>query len=67
MKFVVTRTSSEQYKIKNFSTTEELIRFMKKVGHPLILQPNFFFGEKGEDKELRTTPYEIEIYDDYRE
>lgn len=67
MKFVVTRASSEQHTIKNFSTIEELVNFMEEVGDSLILQNNFWFNENIEDEELKTIPYEIEIYDDYIE
>lgn len=67
MKFVVTRVSSEQRTIKNFSTINELMHFMEEVGYSLILQDNFWFNEDIEDEELRTIPYEIQIYDDYIE
>lgn len=79
MKFVITRTSSDNYiGVKNFSTIEELVNFMHKQKHPLIIGNNFAFNEdiemiqegcaRGVDAhEVATTPYSIEIYDDYRE
>lgn len=46
MKFVITRTSSDNYiGVKNFSTIEELINFMHKQKHPLIIGENFAFNE----------------------
>lgn len=79
MKFVLTRTSSDNYVgVKDFSTVEELVNFMRKQKHPLIIGRNYEF--KGNIKfiqencpfgvnaqEIMTTPYNIEIYDGYRE
>jgi CO dehydrogenase/acetyl-CoA synthase beta subunit len=79
MKFVITRTSSDNYiGIKNFSTVEELVNFMRKQKHPLIIGWNFAFNEDTDiiqescshdvdAHEIAATPYNIEIYDDYRE
>lgn len=79
MKFVLTRTSSDDYiGVKNFSTIEELVNFMCKQKHPLIIGWNFAFNEdiglvqegcaRGVDAhEVAAIPYSIEIYDDYRE
>ena len=79
MKFVLTRTSSDYYiGVKNFSTVEELVNFMHKQKHPLIIGRNFAFNEniemiqegcaRGVDAhEVAATPYNIEIYDSYRE
>ena len=79
MKFVITRTSSDDYiGVKNFSTIEELVNFMRKQKHPLIIGWNFAFNEDIEiiqegcpsgvnAQEIMTTPYSIEIYDNYRE
>lgn len=79
MKFVITRTSSDNYVgVKDFSTVEELVNFMHKKKHPLIIQSNFAFNEDIEiiqeccpfgvnAHEISTIPYSIEIYDDYRE
>ena len=79
MKFVLTRTSSDDYiGVKDFSTVEELVNFMRKQKHPLIIGWNFAFNEdikmiqegcaRGVDAhEVTTIPYNIEIYDDYRE
>lgn len=79
MKFVITRTSSDDYLgVKDFSTIKELINFMNKQKHPLIIGENFAFNEDIKTTqeycsfgvsahEITTTPYSIEIYDDYRE
>lgn len=67
MKFVITRVTSGYDGVKNFSTIEELVNFMEEVGESLILKDNFWFNEDIENEELRTIPYEIEIYDDYIE
>ncbi len=79
MKFVITRTSSDNYVgVKDFSTVEELVNFMHKQKNPLIIETNFAFNEDiniiqegcpfGVDAhEIAATPYSIEIYDDYRE
>ena len=79
MKFVVSRTSLvAPIEIKNFTDVKELITFMNEVNNPLIIHENFWYKETNIEyiessfpnintKELITTPYEIEIYDDYRE
>ena len=77
MKFVVTKTSSDDYMaIRDFPTVESLITFMKQKKHPLIIDDNFFYKEdakrvphfsKISPDELVSIPYNIEIYDDYRE
>jgi CO dehydrogenase/acetyl-CoA synthase beta subunit len=79
MKFVITRTSSDNYVgVKDFSTVEELVNFMRKQKHPLIIGSNFAFNEDIEmiqegcsrdvdAREVVAIPYSIEIYDDYRE
>lgn len=79
MKFVLTRTSSDGYiGVKNFSTIEELVNFMRKQKHPLIIGWNFAFNEDIEmiqegcsrdvdAREVAAIPYNIEIYDGYRE
>ena len=79
MKFVITRTSSDNYLgVKNFSTVEELVNFMRKQKSPLIIESNFAFNEdiksvqesclRGVNaNEVAAIPYIIEIYDDYRE
>lgn len=79
MKFVITRTSSDDYiGVKDFSTIEELVNFMRKQKHPLIIENNFAFKEdvkivqegcsRGVNAhEIVTIPYNIEIYDGYRE
>ena len=79
MKFVLTRTSSDDYiGVKNFSTVEELVDFMRKQKHPLIIGRNFAYNGDIEiiqegcprgvnAREIAAIPYSIEIYDDYRE
>lgn len=78
MKFVITRTSDSDYcSIKNFTTVESLIDFMKQNENPIIIKNNWWY-KKDDDyvKEyfptnfslVKSTPYKIEIYDDdYRE
>lgn len=68
MKFVITRTSSDKAyeSIKNFETVDQLIKFKKQVEHSLIITNNFFYKEN-DIPEISDIPYEIEIYDDYRE
>lgn len=79
MKFVITRTSSDDYiGVKNFSTIEELMHFMHTQKNPLIIGTNIAFNEdikivreycsRGVNaNEIVATQYSIEIYDDYRE
>lgn len=68
MEFVIKRTSSnEPYDdIKNFETIDQLLKFKKQVKHDLIITNNFFYKENFVP-EIADIPYEIEIYDDYRE
>jgi len=68
MKFVITRTSSDKAyeSIKNFETVDQLIKFKKQVKHDLVITSNFFYKEN-DIPEISDIPYEIEIYDDYRE
>lgn len=68
MEFVIKRTSSnEPYDdIKNFETIDQLLKFKKQVKHDLIIANNFFYKENFVP-EIADIPYEIEIYDDYRE
>jgi len=81
MKFIITRTSSDDYmEIKEISTIEELIKFRNEVKEKIIIKRNFWYneGEEGiknisewysnvDAKEVVTIPNGIEIYDDYRE
>lgn len=77
MKFVITKASSDDYMtIRDFSTIESLITFMKKQDNPLILDDNFWYKAnvksvprfpKIDLNELVSIPYEIRIYDDYIE
>ena len=68
MKFVITRTSSDKSyeSIKNFETVDQLIKFKKQAKHALIITDNFWYKEN-DIPEIADIPYEIEIYDDYRE
>ncbi len=67
MKFVITRTSSDKpyESIKEFKTIDQLMKFKKQEKHALIITDNFFYKE--DIPEIADIPYEIEIYDDYRE
>lgn len=77
MKFVVTKVSSDDYMaIREFPTIESLITFMKQKKNSLIIDNNFWYKEdakripffqKIDPNELVSIPYNIEIYDDYRE
>lgn len=77
MKFVITKASSDDYMaIRDFPTIESLITFMKKQKNPLIIQSNFWYNENAKNvsyfskinpNELVSTPYNINIYDDYIE
>lgn len=78
MKFAIYRTSSDGcIGIRNFNTTEELIRFKKKNKNAIIIMNNPTYQEdieivkecnsKVNIYELITIPYAIEIYDGYRE
>ena len=79
MKFVISRTSSDSvFEVKDFITIEEIIDFMNENNNPLIIQKSNWYQEEDIEnmekwypnvnvKELITIPYEIEIYDDYRE
>lgn len=63
MKFAIIKTSDENYlKFKTFKSFEELLNFMKRVKHSLILQ-DFYVDKNGEYIDCPT----LEIYDDYRE
>lgn len=68
MKFVITKTSSDKTyeSIRNFETIDQLMKFRKQVKHNLIITDNFFYKETFVP-EIADIPYEIEIYDDYRE
>lgn len=78
MEFVITRFSSNDYcSIKNFTTIESLIDFMKQNKHPIIIKNNWWY-KKDIDyvkeyfptnfSSVQSIPYGIEIYDEgYRE
>lgn len=78
MKFTVTKTSSsyDNMTIRDFPTIESLIAFMEEHKNPLVIEDNFWYKEdakhipffqKIDPNELVSIPYNIEIYDDYRE
>ena len=58
MRFIVSRTSTGKTNIWTIeiNTLEELINFVKKYGTIII-----------DDSGEKSVPFEIEIYDDYRE
>lgn len=80
MKVVVTRTSDWNLRvIKEFSTIDELFKFMRECRHPLILNTNSdkgycisdivkYHGVTSEVAEqISECDYAIEIYDTWRE
>ena len=79
MTFVITRTSDSTPQIKTFDTLQDLIKLHEQENHGIILLHNFWYNEPfeacikyrevSEDlvKQIVSTKYEIEIYDDYRE
>ena len=78
MKFIITRTSDDDYiEIKEFASIQSLIDFMNEVQDKLIIKNNFWHEEDTtylkkwyphlDVDEIVNIPYEIEIYDDYRE
>ena len=79
MTFVMTRTSDSTPQIKTFDTIQDLIKLHEQEHHGIILLHNFWYNEPVEDcikycevsedvaKQIVSTKYEIEIYDDYRE
>lgn len=79
MEFVVTHASSCGFFccIKTFTSVTELIDYMNKQGSPLIIEPNFWYGESisniqkffsNEDAEkIASIPNAIKVYDDYIE
>ena len=79
MKFTISRTSSDSvFEVKEFTTIEEIINFINENGNPVIIQKSNWYQEEDIEnlekwyphvnvKELVTIPYEIEIYDDFRE
>lgn len=80
MTFVVTRTSeSTTPQIKTFNTLQELIKLHEQEKHGILIIDNFWYNETVEEcmeccqvpknlaKQIVSTKYEIEIYDDYRE
>ena len=62
MDFRIVKASDDDFiEYRTFNTLEELIAFMKEVGHAIILDNNFFAHYED------SAPYEITIYDDYIE
>ncbi len=79
MTFVITTIINNNPYIKTFDTIQDIINFREKVNEELIIKLNFWYNEPveacmkycevSEDvaKQIVSTKYEIEIYDDYRE
>ncbi len=79
MTFIMTRTSDSTPQIKTFNTIQDLIKLHEQEGHGIIIIDNFWYNESVEEymkifqvskdiaKQIVSTKYEIEIYDDYRE
>jgi hypothetical protein len=64
MKFLITRTSDPLHcEIKDFKTIEELIEFKETIQQEIIITDRFCY----QTQTIYKIPYEIEIYDDYRE
>lgn len=72
MKFYVTKTSDWKYEeVIELNTLEELLEFVNKNGE-IILDKNWLFKTTKEQipdatEISREAPFEIEIYDTYRE
>ena len=61
MEFRIKKASNYEFvEYRTFSTIEELLDFMKKVGHPLIIEDDFSLG-------MESLHHTITIYDDYIE
>lgn len=79
MTFVMTRTSDSTPQIKTFDTIQDLIKLHEQENHGILIIDNFWYNEPVEEcveccqvskdvaKQIVSTQYEIEIYDDYRE
>lgn len=80
MNFVVTRTSdSTTPQVKTFNTLQELVHLHEQEKRGILIIDNFWYNETVEEcmvccqvseevaKQIVSTKYEIEIYDDYRE
>lgn len=79
MTFVMTRTSDSTPQIKTFDTIQDLIKLHEQENHGILIIDNFWYNEPVEEyikifqvsedvaKQIVSTKYEIEIYDDYRE
>ena len=79
MTFVMTRTSDSTPQIKTFDTIQDLIKLHEQENHGILITDNFWYNETVEEymkifqvsedvaKQIVSTKYEIEIYDDYRE
>ena len=80
MTVLVTKTSNDYwYQIRNIDTIEDLMR-ISKTNKSYVIQENWWFNEDPKNmikfwegmtladaKIITALPYEIEIYDDYRE
>lgn len=79
MTFIMTRTSDSTPQIKTFDTIQDLIKLHEQENHGILIIDNFWYNESVEEymkifqvsediaKQIVSTKYEIEIYDDYRE
>ena len=79
MTFIMTRTSDHTPQIKTFNTIQELVELHEKENRGILIIDNFWYNEPVEEymkifqvsedvvKQIVSTKYEIEIYDDYRE
>ncbi len=79
MTFVMTRTSDSTPQVKTFNTIQELVELHEQENHGILIIDNFWYNESVEEymkifqvsediaKQIVSTKYEIEIYDDYRE
>ena len=79
MLVVVTKTNSDYwYQIRNIDSIEQLMELDKH--HSFVIQRNWWYKDDPEDmvkfwegmtledaKIISTLPYEVEIYNDYRE
>lgn len=78
MTVLVTKANSDYwYRIRVFSTMEDIQRFIKECRHPIIIERNgytrdedfrFWDGMKAEDIPIiKECPLQITIYNDYVE
>lgn len=79
MTFILTRTSNSTPQVKTFNSLQELIKLHEQEKHEILITDNFWYNETIEEcmkccqvsknlaKQIVSTKYGIEIYDDYRE